>query len=212
MLIIRHTDIMFGQRERMWAVLVALKKSSSFNAPRAAMHGCEVGRSLINSVMTNEPQPRTLEQTDTDGEADTCRVLKDMLTDGLGANCFCLRPQGFQQCNWVCTSSSHRSPGHCHHQRVRNFSDLCQRRTHLFTAARTAETEQLLSMIAASKSVQYISLSLFGELKVKLISETRSEHAEKSMIYLVCEIHGLDSHMLGFGLVLGYLSHLSLDH
>ncbi len=185
MLIIRHTDIMFGQRERMWAVLVALKKSSSFNAPRAAMHGCEVGRALwlIRWWRMSLSRGRWSRRTQT--ERPTPAVFsKTCWLTGLVLTVFCLRPQGFQQCNWVCTSSSHRSPGHCHHQRVRNFSDLCQRRTHLFTAARTAETEQLF-IYGSCQQIQsnIIDLSLFGELKVKLISETRSEHAEKSMIY-----------------------------
>ncbi len=185
MLIIRHTDIMFGQRERMWAVLVALKKSSSFNAPRAAMHGCEVGRALwlIRWWRMSLSRGRWSRRTQT--ERPTPAVFsKTCWLTGLVLTVFCLRPQGFQQCNWVCTSSSHRSPGHCHHQRVRNFSDLCQRRTHLFSAARTAETEQLF-IYDSCQQIQsnIIDVSLFGELKVKLISETRSEHAEKSMIY-----------------------------
>lgn len=165
----------------MWAVAVALKKSSSFNAPCAAMHGCEVGRAhwLIRWWRMSLSRGRWSGRTQT--ERPTPAVFsKTCWLTGSALTVFCLRPQGFQKCNWVCTASSHRSPGHCHHQRVRNFSDLCQRRTHLSTTARTTETEQLF-VYECCQQIQFniIDLSLLVELKVKFINESRREHAEQ---------------------------------
>ncbi len=187
MLIIRHTDIMFGQRERMWAVLVSPEKRAQFpNAPRAAMHGCEVGRALwlIRWLRMSLSRGRWSRRTQT--ERPTPAVFsKTLLTDGIGATVFLPPPTGdFSNATEFArlVLTGHR--GTVIIKGWETFLTFARDGTHLFSAARTAETEQLF-IYDSCQQIQsnIIDLSLFGELKVKLISETRSEHAEKSMIY-----------------------------
>lgn len=138
MLLIRHANIMFGQgkrdTERMWALVVALKQSSCF--PR----GCEVGGAhwLIRWWRMSLSRGRWSERTPA-VFPNTC-----WLTD-LPLTVFCLRLQGFEQCDWVCTASSQRSPGRCQHQKGERLCwPLAETNTHLSAAAKSSDTQQLL--------------------------------------------------------------------